>query len=71
MTPSKHRGRLKILVTTTIRNYIMSSKRREKINKHSLAVAVLAGMVGATASVELNAQDLALEEVVVTARKRS
>ncbi|MGD2008387.1 MAG: TonB-dependent receptor [Cellvibrionales bacterium] len=41
------------------------------MKKHPLAVAVLAGIVGATASVELMAQDLALEEVVVTARKRT
>ena len=41
------------------------------MKKHPLAIAVLAGIVSATATVELKAQEMALEEVVVTARKRS
>ncbi len=41
------------------------------MKKHPLAIAVLAGIVTATATVEISAQELALEEVVVTARKRT
>ena len=41
------------------------------MKKHPLAVAVLAGVVTATAPIDALAQELALEEVVVTARKRT